>query len=404
MAQYLKSSTDVENSDRRQGTPESHLKLLASPAIDTGGIAKNIVPTSAKRFYRPELDALRFFAFFAVLLHHGPDGGNFLSLVRAAGGFGLSMFFLLSGYLITELLCREREQTNTVAWGLFFKRRALRIWPLYYAALAVAIILAVIPPHRYWVSPSGIVLMSVFVANWTRIGSQLGMFIGQLWSISVEEQFYLIWPPIIKLGGKTMALAASTLFAVSAGVWLYVFSGKGWRLWYDTPVEFVFFAAGAILALVTRGKPMASVNGVIRVALLITGPSLLLIAAGIGGVGTDDIAGLSRVRLYIGYSGAIAGCVSIFLAMLGMSGIPPALIYLGKISYGLYVFHAGMLFLSGCFMSALGLTSDGAVNMLFVDGVALLLSILVAHLSYRYFESPFLRFKERFAVIESRPA
>lgn len=395
---------DVENSDLDLGTPESHLKLLAGPAMATGDIAEKAVPTPAKRFYRPELDVLRFFAFFAVLLHHGPDGGNFLSLVRAAGGFGLSMFFLLSGYLITELLCREREQTNTIAWGLFFKRRALRIWPLYYAALAVAIIFACRPAHRYWVSPSGIVLMSIFVANWTRLGSQLGMFIGHLWSISVEEQFYLIWPPIIKLGGKTMALVASTVLALFAGIWLYVFSAKGWRLWYDTPVEFVFFAAGAILALVTRGKPMASMNGVIRVALLIAGPSLLLIAAGIGGVGTDDIAGLSRARLYIGYSGAIAGCMSIFLAVLGMSGIPRALIYLGKISYGLYVFHAVMLYLSNCIVGALGPTSDTAANMLVVDGAALLFCILAAHLSYRYFESPFLRLKEQFAVIKSRPA
>ena len=91
----------------------------------TGNPAAEKAPAAADRFYRPELDALRFFAFFAVLLHHGPDGGNFLSLVKAAGGFGLSIFFLLSGYLITELLLRECGQTDTIAWGLFFERRAL---------------------------------------------------------------------------------------------------------------------------------------------------------------------------------------------------------------------------------------------------------------------------------------
>jgi hypothetical protein len=75
--------------------------------------------SAAKRLYRPELDALRFFAFSAVLLNHGPVGGHLLWYVRSVGGFGLSMFFLLSAYLITELLVREREQTGMIAWRLF---------------------------------------------------------------------------------------------------------------------------------------------------------------------------------------------------------------------------------------------------------------------------------------------
>lgn len=87
------------------------------------------------RFYRPELDVLRFFAFLAVLIHHGPYAPGVPNLFRRMGGFGLSMFFLLSSFLITELLVREREQTKTVNWKAFFVRRALRIWPLYFAAL-----------------------------------------------------------------------------------------------------------------------------------------------------------------------------------------------------------------------------------------------------------------------------
>jgi peptidoglycan/LPS O-acetylase OafA/YrhL len=104
--------------------------------MGTHTITTGVRQGAGRRFYRPELDALRFFAFLAVLLHHGPTPGHFLRLARAAGGYGLSMFFLLSAYLITELLLREREQSGRIAWGLFFARRALRIWPLYYAALA----------------------------------------------------------------------------------------------------------------------------------------------------------------------------------------------------------------------------------------------------------------------------
>ncbi len=187
---------------------------------------ESIALPNTKRFYRPELDALRFFAFLAVLLHHGPAGRHLLWFVCSAGGFGLSMFFLLSAYLITELLLRERDKTKTIAWSLFFIRRALRIWPLYYAALAAAIIIARIPPHTYWVTRTSIVVMTFFVANWTKLAPSLGALVGALWSISIEEQFYFIWPPIIKFGGERLALIASILFVASAGVWLWVFSGK----------------------------------------------------------------------------------------------------------------------------------------------------------------------------------
>ena len=367
-------------------------------------VAEILEPAAQNRFYRPELDALRFFAFFAVLLHHGPQGRHFLWFVCSAGGFGLSMFFLLSAYLITELLVREREQTATIAWNLFFVRRALRIWPLYYGALVLAIVVARIPPHRYLVSRTAIAVMAIFVANCTALAPRLGVLVGPLWSISIEEQFYLIWPPIIKFGGKRLASIASIVIVVGAGVWLWVFSGKGWLLWYDTPPEFLFFAAGAIIALATGGRSLYGMNGMIRGSLVIAGLSVLLLTAHFGYVGTDFVPGVTTARLYIKYVGALAGCVLIFFAVLGVSNIPRILIYFGKISYGLYVFHIGMLQLSTWLTSPLSLDSHSAVNMFLVDSIALLFSIFVAHLSYRFFERPFIRLKERFAVIQSRPA
>ena len=175
-------------------------------------------------FYRPELDALRFFAFAAVLVHHGPDAPGFLGIARMAGGFGLSMFFLLSAYLITELLLREREQSGRIAWNLFFARRALRIWPLYYAALGVAILIGRLHPV-FWINGIGAASMSVFISNWILVSSSLGL-VGALWSISVEEQFYLIWPPIVWVGGEILVLITSIFFAICAGTWLWVFAAR----------------------------------------------------------------------------------------------------------------------------------------------------------------------------------
>src|SRR5947209_5824978 len=193
---------------------------------------EEIAPSAAvnaftKRFYRPELDALRFLAFVAVLVHRGPNPHGALGMIRSAGGFGVSVFFLLSAYLITELLLREHEQSGTVSWSLFFTRRALRIWPLYYAAIGIcSLILPAVAigtssiPHRFLISRTGSAALSVFIANWVPI-SHLGI-LAPLWSISVEEQFYLLWPPIIKFGGKKLAAMASVAFALFAGVWLWL--------------------------------------------------------------------------------------------------------------------------------------------------------------------------------------
>jgi len=358
--------------------------------------------TAAKRFYRPELDALRFFAFLAVLIHHGPAPAHgFLHVANEAGGFGLSMFFLLSAYLITELLLREREQSGTVAWGLFFTRRALRIWPLYYAALVIGIAIPRALPHHTGLRLPGIAAMFFFVANWfpNLLTSRL---LAHLWSISIEEQFYLIWPPIMKFGGKTMALFASIGFIVSAIVWLWFFFGKTWLLWYDTPVEFLFFAAGAIIALVAHGKPARCTSVVTRGALLIAGLLSLAAASQFGAFVRNNAQGITRTRPFVGYAGVVAGCVLIFCAILGISSVPRSLSYLGKISYGLYVFHASIM--QGCAHLTLNLAAHPALNMIVCDGLGLTLSILAAHLSYTYFEMPFLKLKQRFEVINSRPA
>jgi len=346
------------------------------------------------RYYRPELDALRFFAFLAVLVHHGPAAPGFLGIIREAGGFGLSMFFLLSAYLITELLLREREQSGTIVWKFFFARRALRIWPLYFAAVAAGVAFS---------QMNRMVAMGMlfFVANW--IPGDAGRWLAPLWSISIEEQFYLLWPPVIKLGGQTLALAVSLVFAATAGIWLCVFADKGWRLWYDTPVQFLFFAAGVILALATRRSPKTDMKGGDRVFFLAAGFVLLALASR-AGIGTALVIGLTRPILLLGYGAAAVGCSLIFRAVLGARNISRILMYGGKISYGLYVFHSGMLELSAWLTVPLRLVHFTALNMVAVDGVALLLSVGAAHLSYRYFEKPFLVLKERFEVVQSRPA
>lgn len=353
-------------------------------------------PAVTARFYRPELDALRFFAFAGVLIHHGPAFPRF----ARAGAFGLSLFFLLSAYLITELLLREREKTATINWRFFFIRRALRIWPLYFGALALAGMAALIH-SSWWVDPKAALALCFFVSNWFFTPAQIGPLIAHLWSISIEEQFYLIWPPILKYGGAKLARMVSVGFLVSGMLWLWRFADRGWKLWSDTPVAFIFFGAGALLAIATHGRPVA-MNSWRRVALLLLGLGLLALAAK-AGISTGLDKGVVTRQPYLAYAAAALGCVLVFRSVLGIGTLPGFLVYWGKISYGLYVVHIPMLHAAFIVLSSLRPPLTPAQSALVTDILALLLSLAIAHLSYQHFEKPFLRLKTRFSIVSSRP-
>lgn len=156
-----------------------------------------------------------------------------------------------------------------------------------------------------------------------------------------------------------------------------------------------------MVAIATHGNRRA-ISGVMRGVLIVAGLLSLAIAAYIGIA--DGTQGLTIRRFYVGYGAAALGCTAIFLAILGISNVPRPLIYLGRISYGLYVFHRGMLALTQYLLIRFRFSHSSVVRMCVVDVFTLLLCIFVAHLSYRYFEMPFLRRKERFEVIMSRPA
>lgn len=363
-----------------------------------------------ERFYRPELDALRFFAFFAVFIHHGPYPHGPARLIFFAGRFGLSIFFLLSAYLITELLLRELDKAGTVVWRLFFIRRALRIWPLYFAAIGASVLLGHYVP-RFRLSGAGVAVYSLFVRNW--IPGRMGglSLLGPLWSISIEEQFYLIWPPVIKAGGRKLVKAVSLFFIALAFASIFFLPANN-DGWLTTQVEFLFFAAGAMIALGTHNRPLPRLSMATRVMLLIAG--VIFVLAGDIPLDIRPGGAHAHAMLAVTYAAAVFGCVLIFLGVLGVSRIPRPLAHLGRISYGLYVFHSVIFVVAVYLLRPFGVTDSynrfslynahTAFSVLIVDSAALVLCIIAAHLSYQYFEKPFLKLKNRFEVVPSRPA
>ena len=362
------------------------------------------------RFYRPELDVLRCLAFFLVFFSHS---GLFLSGwlldARFAGAFGVCLFFFLSAYLITELLDREQESTGTVRLGAFYIRRMLRIWPLYFAVLLLDFLhLHITQPGVF--TAGRLAAFLLLAGNWfVAAHGLIGSFSAPLWSISVEEQFYLVWPSVRRVGGRLGSVIFSGIALLCGYVALAVLchtGDTGTRVWVNSFVQFQFFASGALTALLLRTRTPA-ISSWLRVPLFACGLFALLLAQHIFRAGTGTAHGQLSLALP-GYLLANVGCFSIFLSFLGASilGRARPLVYLGKISYGLYVFHWGLITLCGKGLDALAIHLPAiqpfVLMIRFV--VALTCTIVLAALSYRYFEAPILRFKRKYEVIRTRPA
>lgn len=292
------------------------------------------------RYYRPELDVLRFLAFLSVFTVHRMDhlpidpARNFWAYnFCLLGNFGVPVFFLLSAFLITELLMREEERFGTVHVRSFYVRRILRIWPLYFAVFYGLILLNHFIPF------------TLFAGNWyICIHGWISAFpVNPLWSISVEEQFYIAIP-LIALYGRRFGLraVALTLMVVSYAVVTW-YAWKGWHgfssQWTNSFVEFQFFSAGTLLSLVLKGRT-PQWNLALRLLGILTGIAFLFVASVYFGVQADTPSS-TVPQAPLGWALVLVGTTLFFLSLLGTSGrfLPPPLVYLGRISYGLYLFH-----------------------------------------------------------------
>ena len=247
-------------------------------------------PQSSKRFYAPELDSLRFVAFLAVFVFHArgllsdglsPPLKSIAAIVCGAGAFGVDLFFVLSAYLITELLLREKDLTGTLNFRGFYVGRILRIWPVYFFFLGLASLLPLLvsDQHFGW---KYLVGFSVLAGNWVVVLLGVpGSVANILWSVSIEEQFYLCWPLVVSKLSKTrmVALAVSLLLSFQCDeIFTLSFrpSDKSRSSWFDTITHLDPIVLGILLALVVGTRPSV-VKGFWRLILL--GGSMLALLA-----------------------------------------------------------------------------------------------------------------------------
>jgi peptidoglycan/LPS O-acetylase OafA/YrhL len=352
-------------------------------------------------FYRPELDGLRALAFLAVFVGHalsqapgfwearaGEAVGPWLAAAVRGGRFGVDLFFVLSAYLITEILLRERHARGTIDVRAFWVRRILRIWPLYFVFVAASLLIAPRIMKVEALSPGYAVAFLAFAGNWAIAlhGFQPSVLM-HLWSVSIEEQFYLTWPLVTHgLSPRRLRIATLCLVPIAVATRVYLIAAHGSGLddavWCNTVARLDPIAVGALLAMALRGGFPALGRGAARLALVL-GASVTLVIVRYDAIFTHPVAGsLAYTAIALGCAAMLVGAMSLGARSLLAT---PALVYLGRISYGLYVFHFFFVrFASQYFTFAAAPLVTFALTLAF------------AAASYRWLETPFLRLKQRF--------
>lgn len=323
--------------------------------------------------YNASLDGLRAVAIIFVLACH--------TGLLNGGWIGVDVFFVLSGYLITSILLSEMRQTGDISLTNFYWRRALRLLPA--LAVLVAFMLA-----RSAFSSNGreireaTLVGALYLENWNNV-YQFAPFdvMGHTWSLATEEQFYLLWPlllPLVFLRRPLAWLCAALAAMIVARFFWTAYPTVQYSL-FIRPVGLVIGCALAFLPIQHWTSPRYAVPALLLV--------LAIIAAGANSIHlvAPFLVSLATAGLIICLHGPVAASTS-FMAV-------PPLRYVGKISYGIYLYHWPIFMLGEKlkFHTPFHLYAAGLVAVIFV----------VAALSYEFIEKPFLRLKGRRIEAES---
>jgi peptidoglycan/LPS O-acetylase OafA/YrhL len=377
-------------------------------------------------FYLPTLDVLRFFSFVAVFVFHFAylegwtefDKHGMFSTLRSAffnsGRFGVDLFFTLSAYLITELLMREKEASATRSIDLraFYIRRILRIWPLYFAAVggmfAISAACRVLNLFHAMpkVGPALLLSEVTFLLNFVIAVNPAfdPGWMRHLWSISVEEQFYLIWPLVArKISRRNLWAVGLSLEALTSVLRLaaVLMGARGPAIWYDTFLRLDSIACGILIAAFLDGRTDRSVLQGWQMPLLAAGVFLWIAGALCPMHNTTATA----VATMLAFPAAALGSGAFLLAAiaaansLGRVWNSRLFIQGGRISYGLYVYHFPILMLVSL---ELRHVLSGFALLVGQPVLAFALTVIVASMSYAWLETPFLRMKNRFQRTVSR--
>ncbi len=338
----------------------------------------------------PSLDGLRALSIGCVLFGHLLGTAGFLPrklvhTVGDVGNFGVRCFFIISGFLITTLLLREWEKHGRVSLRQFYIRRALRIFPAFYAflggiALLWALGLTQLPAQDLWRA-------ATYTINYLS-AEERSWHLGHIWSLSVEEQFYLVWPATMVLLGPRRALWGALLVVLTLpwvrfATWAWFpehLSGIKWE--FHTVCDAL--ATGCLLAGCRGVLDRSSLAVYVRRSVWPAVVFLLALAL------NAYMSGRPRLNFLVAQS-VMNGAIACFIyasisepqTILGRMLNRPLMVKLGVLSYSLYLWQQLFLNRQGTWI----------INSFPLNVV---LAIACAWVSHKWIESPFLRLKDRF--------
>lgn len=364
--------------------------------------------TPLLRSFMPELDSLRGIAVTMVILFHGffwtsdvstlyqfqGIGKLFISVIQG-GWLGVQLFFVLSGFLITGILLDTKTRPDY--YKRFYFRRALRILPIYFAFLAILFVLGIIQ----W---QFLLTCIFFVSNISAVFG-IAMQYAPLWTLAIEEQFYLLWPQAVKrLSRKSVAMLAISIVILTPIIrWIAFVNSPGQDLYHYTWFVADGLAFGAIIALYLRTKQATRKNVLYAgIGLVAIGMASLLIGAPFGIFHRSTLIG--AIFQIAPWNILFAG-VLILTLIIGTSRFKRIVLlkwlrFVGYISYGLYLINLLVYYefdkIVGFFSPQTNIilhqTPYGLVaRVIMVGGI----SILIAWISRKYFEEFFLKFKNK---------
>jgi peptidoglycan/LPS O-acetylase OafA/YrhL len=337
-----------------------------------------------------QLDALRAFAVATVMIHHFTPGGFGYGATA-----GVKLFFSISGFLITGILLKARQyaeasdRSKLSALARFYTRRFLRIFPLYYLVVGVAYAINLGPVRNI----IGSLLTYTLNIHMARQGWYEADF-AHFWSLSVEEQFYICWPWLVLFLPCRWILPA-ILGVVSIGPlyrWSYVLSHyenmTGLSTYISTPTSLDHLGVGALLALAVhrlKGQTVRNLSFVVfPVSFLLALFLLIRVKGDAQMIFFDTALALSFCCLIFWVSSGSRGPIGRFLEWTPIS-------YMGKVSYGLYVYHPFMPTLAAWLLLRSGFQSKLVTAM-----VAVVLTFIVTSVSWHFFEKPINDLKRYF--------
>ena len=343
----------------------------------------------------PSLDGLRALSILMVVGYHAGLSAGFPPAAAPAwfrvmdGAIGVRVFFAISGYLITRLLLREERLSGRIALGRFYARRALRILPVYYAYLAAVVVLALtglVAPDRAGLGTSLVMLRNTVDGRW---------FTGHLWSLAVEQHFYLAWPlALVLVRGRGRMAIVALAFGIAPAYRAWCLSrGHGGSLLYATPSNVDCLLAGALAALGSSAGWLDDrpASPAFRAGLRLLAAAAFIIPWQLGlshratvlvhtlGPG---IEGLAAAYLIHSYASETRGPVFTLLNLAPVRA-------LGVLSYSLYIWQQPFLVRAADYGGALPRALSFPWNLLWLLPVAVLSNILI--------ERPFLRARRRLA-------